>query len=270
MIYDELFDVKSDVVIITGASGQLGLSYQKAFLDRGATVIGLDLTKSESINKLESEYSKEYLFQIGDITSKESLNDCLKLIISKFGPPTVLINNAAIDSPPDAPAEETGPFEFYPEESWDNVVNVNLKGTFLACQVFGSEMAASGKGSIINIASIYGLVSPDQSLYEYRSQKGEDFYKPVAYSASKSGLINLTRYLAVYWAKKKVRVNTLTIAGVFNNQEEEFLKAYESRIPIGLMADKSQYNGSVLFLASEASSYMTGSNLVIDGGWTAI
>ena len=131
-------------------------------------------------------------------------------------------------------------------------------------------MADANKGSIINIASIYGLVSPDQNLYEYRRIKGENFYKPVAYSVSKSGIINFTKYLAVYWAKKNIRVNTLTIGGVFNNQDGNFLKEYSSRIPIGKMADQHQYDGAVLFLASEASSYMTGSNLIIDGGWTAI
>jgi NAD(P)-dependent dehydrogenase (short-subunit alcohol dehydrogenase family) len=131
-------------------------------------------------------------------------------------------------------------------------------------------MAKANKGSIVNIASIYGVVSPDQSLYDYRRNRGEVFYKPVAYSASKSGVLNLTRYLAVYWAKQNVRVNTLTIAGVFNNQEQVFLDAYCDRIPVGRMANVNEYTGSVLFLAGEASHYMTGANLVIDGGWTAI
>ena len=131
-------------------------------------------------------------------------------------------------------------------------------------------MAEAKKGSIINISSIYGFVSPNQNLYEYRRAKGEDFYKPVAYSASKSGIMNLTRYLAVYWAKYNVRVNTLTIAGVFNDQDDEFLESYTSQIPVGKMANENEYDGSVLFLVSEASSYMTGSNLIIDGGWTAI
>jgi NAD(P)-dependent dehydrogenase (short-subunit alcohol dehydrogenase family) len=150
------------------------------------------------------------------------------------------------------------------------VIDVNLKGVYLCCQVFGAAMANAGKGSIINVASIYGVVSPDQNLYEYRRQRGETFYKPVAYSASKSGILNLTRYLAVYWAKKGVRVNSLTIAGVFNNQEQAFLDAYCGRIPVGRMARAGEYNGSVIFLASSASGYMTGANLIIDGGWTAI
>ena len=266
----DLFSVSKDVVVVTGASGQLGFSYQKAFLERGSKVVGLDIVSSQSINDLKAEFADRYEFYILDITDKDLLIDVSKSIYKKFGNPTVLINNAAIDSPPDAPLEETGPFESYPESSWDKVMDVNLKGTFLTCQVIGSMMADANKGSIINIASIYGLVSPDQNLYEYRRIKGENFYKPVAYSVSKSGIINFTKYLAVYWAKKNIRVNTLTIGGVFNNQDGNFLKEYSSRIPIGKMADQHQYDGAVLFLASEASSYMTGSNLIIDGGWTAI
>lgn len=130
-------------------------------------------------------------------------------------------------------------------------------------------MAKAGRGSVINVSSIYGVVSPDQSIYEYRRRRGEVFFKPVAYSASKSGILNLTRYLATYWAGK-VRVNTLTISGVFNGQEQAFLDAYCQRIPIGKMANAEDYLGPITFLASGASSYMTGSNLVIDGGWTAI
>ena len=131
-------------------------------------------------------------------------------------------------------------------------------------------MAEQNYGSIINISSIYGLVSPDQNLYDYRRKNGDDFYKPIAYSVSKSGILNLTRYLSTYWAKKMVRVNSLTLAGVFNDQDKDFLDAYTSRIPIGRMAEKNEYNGAVIFLASSASQYMTGSNLVVDGGWTAI
>ena len=270
MTRDALFDVSREIILITGVSGQLGGEYAKSFLERGARVVGLDLCPSAGSEALTAQHPVNYFFCAADVTGKASLQQALIEIVSKFGTPTVLINNAAIDSPPSAPPEENGPFEDYPEASWDKVIDVNLKGVYLCCQVFGAAMAKAGKGSIINVASIYGVVSPDQNLYEYRRQRGETFYKPVAYSASKSGIFNLTRYLAVYWAKKGVRVNSLTIAGVFNNQEQAFLDAYCGRIPVGRMANVDEYNGSVLFLASDASRYMTGTNLVIDGGWTAI
>ncbi len=270
MTIDALFDVSKDIVLITGASGQLGGEYAKLFLERGARVVGLDIQASTGSNALGEQFPGTFLFCVSDVTSKDSLQQTLRKIVDEFGTPTVLINNAALDSPPSAPPEETGPFEDYPEESWDKVLDVNLKGVFLCCQVFGAAMSESNKGSIINIASIYGAVSPDQNIYEYRRRRGEIFYKPVAYSASKSGIYNLSRYLATYWAKQNVRVNSLTIAGVFNDQEKDFLDAYCGRIPIARMANADEYNGSVLFLASQASSYMTGANLVIDGGWTAI
>lgn len=267
---DELFDVSNEIVLITGVSGQLGREYALAFLQRDAHVVGLDIGLSSQSNMLLSEFPDKFFFFEADVTNKISLESVLVAVTAKYGTPTILINNAAIDSPPSAPPEENGPFEEYPEASWDKVIDVNLKGTYLSCQVFGAAMANAGKGSIINIASIYGVVSPDQNVYEYRRQRGEIFFKPVAYSASKSGILNLTRYLATYWAKKGVRVNSLTIAGVFNNQEQEFLDVYNARIPVGRMANSDEYNGPVLFLASQSSSYMTGANLVIDGGWTAI
>lgn len=267
---DPLFDVSQEIVLITGVSGQLGGEYAKAFLARGARVAGLDMRPAGNSQALASAYPEHYVFCPADVTDKSSLQQALALVEQRFGCPTVLVNNAALDSPPSAPLEENGPFEDYPEASWDKVIDVNLKGVYLCCQVFGAAMAKAGRGSIVNIASIYGVVAPDQNLYDYRRQRGEVFFKPVAYSASKSGILNLTRYLAVYWAKKNVRVNSLTIAGVFNNQEQAFLDAYCGRIPVGRMAQIDEYNGSVLYLASNASRYMTGSNLVIDGGWTAI
>lgn len=269
-MHDNLFDVSKDIVLITGVSGQLGAEYAKAFLVRGARVVGLDIGPSGRSDALATNHSENYQFLAASVTDKTSLQTALTQIETRFGTPTVLINNAAIDSPPSAPPEENGPFEDYPEASWDKVVDVNLKGVYLCCQVFGAAMAKANRGSIINVASIYGVVSPDQNLYEYRRKRGEVFYKPVAYSASKSGILNLTRYLAVYWAKQNLRVNSLTIAGVFNNQEQAFLDVYCGRIPVGRMANADEYNGSVLFLASEASRYMTGHNLVVDGGWTAI
>jgi NAD(P)-dependent dehydrogenase (short-subunit alcohol dehydrogenase family) len=200
-----------------------------------------------------------------DVTDRESLRAALEKIEGRLGTPFGLVNNAALDSPPDAPAEETGPFESYPEESWDRVMEVNAKGVFLCCQVFGAAMAEAGRGSIVNISSIYGMVSPDQRIYEYRG----DFTKPVAYSASKSSLMNLTRYLATYWADRGVRVNTLSLAGVENRQDERFLAGYTAKVPLGRMAREDEFDGAIVFLMSDASSYMTGANLVLDGGFTA-
>ena len=267
---NSLFDISNEIVVITGVNGQLGNSYAKIFLELGARVVGLDVINDENSDLIGSVYSDRYIFCNADVTNKKSLIDALVKTESNFGTPTVLINNAAIDSPPSSQTEENGPFEDYPESSWDKVIDVNLKGVYLCCQVFGSSMAKALKGSIINISSIYGVLSPDQNIYKFRRDRGEVFFKPVAYSASKSGILNLTRYLSVYWAKKNVRVNTLTIAGVFNNQENEFIDSYCGRIPIGRMAKVNEYNGALVFLASQSASYMTGSNLIIDGGWTAI
>lgn len=264
-----LTEMKNKIIVLTGSSGQLGQSYENLFLEHGATVIGLDLKDSKN-NEVTKKYKDKRLFIKCDITNKEELQSALEKIVDRYGKPTNLINNAALDSPPDSSKEETGPFEYYPEDSWDKVMNVNVKGPFLCSQVFGSAMKSNGGGTIVNIGSIYGSVSPDQNLYEYRRKKGESFYKPVAYSASKSALVNLTKYLAVYWAKFNVQVNMLTIAGVFNNQDKEFLDAYCKRIPIGRMANPDDYHGALLLLCSDMSKYMTGSNLVVDGGWTAI
>ncbi len=270
MSINELFSINNEVVILTGVSGQLGRQYAEALLEGGAQVVGIDITRSVYSDALELRYSDAFLFCQADITDRKILNQTLIQIQQKFGAPTALVNNAAIDSPPSSSVIENGPFESYPESSWDLIMGVNVKGVYLCCQVFGTAMAKTNKGSIVNIASIYGMVSPDQSLYQYRRDRGEVFYKPVAYSVSKSALYNLTRYLAVYWAKSGVRVNTLTLAGVYSNQEQAFLDAYCSRIPVGRMAQPKDFNGALIFLLSQASQYMTGSNLVIDGGWTAI
>jgi NAD(P)-dependent dehydrogenase (short-subunit alcohol dehydrogenase family) len=266
----DLFSVAGKVAIVTGGMGQLGRQFSLALAERGAKVVVLDQhVEAASIREKFGSIAGQILFFAADITERAALESALKEVATRLGVPEILINNAGIDSPPGAPAEENGPFETFPEQSWDKVMAVNLKGTFLCCQVFGGAMARAGRGSVINIGSIYGLVSPDQRIYEYRRRNGQSFFKPVAYSASKSGILNLTRYLATYWAPRGVRVNSLTFAGVFNSQEAEFLKAYCAKVPLGRMAGADEYNGAILFLASEASSYMTGSNMVLDGGFTA-
>jgi len=270
-MHDSLFSVTGKVAIVTGGLGQLGAQFARTLAERGARVAVLDIgIRPERIEARYGELGKDILFLETDVTSRASLDSALERITAELGCPNILVNNAALDSPPGAPAEENGPFESYPEESFDRVMDVNVKGVMLCCQVFGAAMAGAGRGSIINISSIYGMVSPDQKIYEYRRRQGEVFFKPVAYAVSKSALFNLSRYLAAYWGDKGVRVNTLTFAGVFNNQPEAFLKEYIPKTTLGRMAREDEYNGAVLFLSSDASSYMTGSNMVVDGGFTAM
>ncbi len=183
--------------------------------------------------------------------------------------PTVLINNAALDFSPDDDDQFIKPFENYSNEAWKKAMDVNVNGVYLCCKIIGSKMANKKKGSIINISSIYGIVSPDPKIYLNKNRKN-NFVKPIPYSVSKSAIINLTRYLAVYWAKKNVRVNNLILGGMQNRQNKTFIQNYSERVPIGRMAKINEFNGPILFLSSDLSNYMTGANLIIDGGWTAI
>jgi NAD(P)-dependent dehydrogenase (short-subunit alcohol dehydrogenase family) len=260
---ETLFNVRDKIIVITGGLGLLGSEFAKSLLDQGAKVAIFDSGKPKKTSD-----NKHLLTLEVDVTSRDSLTAALNEVKKRWGVPHGLVLCAALDSKPDASLSENGPFEKYPEEVWDKTMDVNVKGAFLCCQVIGGEMAKAKRGSIVHINSIYGLVSPDQRVYKHRQTADGGFYKPVAYSVSKSALLNLTRYLATYWAPV-VRVNTLTLGGVFQNQDEKFLEAYKSRVPLARMARSDEYNGAVLFLLSDASSYMTGSNLVIDGGWTA-
>ncbi|MEA3224549.1 MAG: SDR family oxidoreductase [Planctomycetota bacterium] len=262
----ELLNLTDKVAVVTGAAGQLGGQYVRALLRAGAKVAAFDVCPENPKGQLREIKCEKLLTATVDITSAESIKKGLNEVVDKLGSPTILVNNAALDTPPNSSELNTGPFETYPEQAWESMMEVNLKGTFLCCQIIGGHMAASVGGSIINISSIYGILSPDQRIYEY---KDKPFFKPLTYSASKSAILNISRYLATYWAKKNVRVNTLTLAGVFNNQDDVFLEHYTNKVPLGRMANEDEYNGAVLFLASDASSYMTGSNLVIDGGYSS-
>jgi NAD(P)-dependent dehydrogenase (short-subunit alcohol dehydrogenase family) len=250
----DVFSLQDRVAIVTGGAGQIGREIVRGLEQRGARVAVFDLDAER--------------FRV-DVTDRNAIELAAEQVAQELGAPHVLVNAAALDSPPDAPPEEVGPLESYPEESFDEVMDVNVKGTFLSCQVIGARMAAEGRGSIINVSSIYGMLSPVQDLYDFRRRGGEPFFKPVAYAVSKSALYNLTRYLATYWAKSGVRVNTLTLAGVWNEQPKEFLDAYNARMPLGRMAEVGEVVGPVVFLASDASSYVTGANVVVDGGWSA-
>ena len=272
---ETLFDLQDKVSIVTGGLGQIGIEFSLELLKRGSKVAVFSRTRKEDV--IEENFPKQYLeedrvrFFSVDITKKETIQSALEEICRDWDIPHVLVNNAGIDTQPSAPPEVSGPFENFPEEVFREVVDINLVGTFLCSQAVGAKMAEAGRGSIINIGSIYGMLSPVQDIYAYKKEKtGVPFIKPVAYSASKSGLYNLTRYMATYWARTGVRVNIMSPSGVFRDtQDEEFQKNYCARIPIGRMAQPDEYNGALIFLASDASKYMTGSNLVIDGGWTA-
>lgn len=271
-MHDPLFDLTGRVVVVTGAQGQLGSAYAATLVARGAKVALLD--RHDDISGLSQSLQDacadgRALALAADVTDRDALAAALEAIQTRLGTPFGLIANAALDSPPDAPASENGAFEDYPVESFRKVLDVNVTGVMLCCQVFGGAMARAGQGSIILIGSIYGVVSPDQSIYDYRRSATETFFKPVAYSASKSALYNLTRYLATYWAPNGVRVNSVTLAGVAANQDPRFLEGYLKKMPLGRMAEPDDYTGIMVYLLSDASRYATGAEFRIDGGWTA-
>lgn len=271
---DPLFSVAGKVAVVTGGFGQIGAEFVKALHERGARVV---VTSRKLVPNpaevLEIDDTDGRLMAVSlDITDESSIEAALDTVVSSWGVPTVLVNNAGIDTQPSAPPAVSGPFENFPAEIFREVVETNLVGTFLMTQAVGRRMREAGlTGSIINVGSIYGMVSPIQDIYAYKAEDtGVPFIKPVAYSAAKSGIYNLTRYCATYWGREGIRVNTLTPSGVRRDtQDAKFQANYTSRMPIGRMAEAYEYNGALIFLASDASTYMTGSNLVVDGGWTA-
>lgn len=266
---EKLFNLKNRIAVVTGGNGNLGAEYAEALMGAGAQVAVFDLGEKLNARLAKSARYGPIKFFPVDITDKLQIKAGLRKLEKVWGVPDILVNNAALDAPPGAHPEENRSFENYSLTSWQKTLDVNLTGMFLCSQIIGSRMARRGRGSIINISSIYGLVSPNQSIYSYRAKLGKPFIKPISYSVTKSGVLNLTRYLATYWAKKGVRVNTLSPGGIFNKQDKEFVASYAKLAPMGRMAKKSEMNGAILFLASDASSYMTGANLIIDGGWTA-
>lgn len=266
MTADPLFDLTDATVVVTGACGSLGAMYCRALAARGANIVAVDVVDPTEALDVPGD---RLLLARADVRDRAALAAALSEAEARFGPPTALINNAGLDAPPGASSSDNCRPEDVPTATWAEVLDVNLTGAFVACQVFGGAMARAGRGSIVNISSIYGEVSPDQRIYGYRAEAGAPFFKPAAYGASKAGLANLTRYLATHWAGAGVRVNTLTLGGVFAGQDPRFLAGYRARVPLGRMARAEEYCGAIIFLLSSASSYMTGANLVVDGGWTA-
>jgi NAD(P)-dependent dehydrogenase (short-subunit alcohol dehydrogenase family) len=263
----ELFSLKNRTVVLTGSAGRLGNRFAHVLSQAGADVVLLDINKSEN-KKLEKELSDLYktnptAYTI-DINKPKKMQHLTKKIISKYSKIDVLINNA--HSVPRKNPKLSESFEKFPDDIWEVMVTETLRGLFFCSREIGNVMSKQNRGVIINISSIYGLVGPDQRIYGTSKLNS-----PVAYSVTKGGVVNMTRYLASYWHGKNIRVNTLTLGGVHDKklQNPSFVKNYSKRTILGRMASKNDFDGALLFLASDASSYMTGANLVIDGGWTA-
>lgn len=274
MTIHEKFDLTGRAAIVTGGVGLLGKEFCKTLAEAGAAVAVVDL-KADATKKVADDLVAGGYRAIGvatDITKPEAIKILIDTVLSNFGRIDILVNSAGMDPKfdPDAAAKGIlpGAFEDYPLDQWNAALNVNLTGTFLVTQACVKQMVAQGKkGSVINICSTYGLNGPDQQLYIKDGKRVA--YKPVYYTVTKAGMLGFTKYLAAYYAGTEIRVNALTPGGVFNNHEEYFVKNYSAKTIMGRMAHGDEMNGALLFLASEASSYMTGNNVVVDGGWTA-
>jgi NAD(P)-dependent dehydrogenase (short-subunit alcohol dehydrogenase family) len=269
---DALFSLSGKTAIVTGACGLLGRQHCEALADAGANVVAADLdadTVSSFAAELERGHDRKMLGIRLDVTSRDSILSARTATLRKFHGIDILVNNAAINDMFENPqaAADLSRFENYPLHLWEQSLQVNLTGAFLCAQIFGESMVTTGSGSIINIASTYGIVAPDQRLYK-KPDGSQSFYKTPAYPVTKAGILALTRFLAAYWGSAGIRVNALSPGGVENNQDEWFVDAYASRTPLGRMASPRDYRGALVFLAASASAYMTGANLVVDGGWT--
>jgi 2-deoxy-D-gluconate 3-dehydrogenase len=272
-IFDK-FNLKDKVAVVTGGVGLLGAEFCRTLAEAGAAVAVVDLNADAAAKVADGLTQSGYKSKgiPTDITKPDSVNGMVDSVLSAFGRLDVLVNSAALDPKfdPDAAARGIAPgaFEDYPLEQWNAAMNVNLTGMFLVTQACVKPMVAQGKkGSIINICSTYGLNGPDQRIYIKDGKRVA--FKPVYYTTTKAGVMGFTKYLAAYYAGTEIRVNALTPGGVYNNHEEYFVKNYSAKTIMGRMAKKDEMNGALLFLASEASSYMTGNNVIVDGGWTA-
>jgi NAD(P)-dependent dehydrogenase (short-subunit alcohol dehydrogenase family) len=258
------FEITDEVALITGGGGILGSRFAHALAHHGARVALVDREPAKAqivAHEINAAYGARAQAYGADITDPDELRRVQQRIVADIGDVTVLINNAAAKS-----KNFFAPFDQFPLTDWDEVMRVNVTGVMLCCQVFGSAMAERGCGSIINIMSIYGVVAPDQRIYAGSSYEGRAINTPAVYSASKAAVGGLTKYLATYWGASGVRVNAISPGGVFSGQNDTFRERYSARVPMGRMAEPDEMSGALIFLASKASAYMTGQNLVVDGG----
>ena len=270
---NDLFRLDGQVAIVTGGLGRLGTQYARALSSAGASVALFDVAAQRSATlQTLIDAGARISTHVVDATVRDAVDAAVADVAATFGPPSILVNNAGLGSSPADAALETGRFEQYPESAWDAMLDSHLKSALIVSQSFIAQFrdARLDAGSIVNVSSTYGIVSPDQAVYGYRRQDGSEFFKPIGYSVAKSGMLNFTRWLAEYCAPFGVRVNTLVPGGVKEAAHAPaFVAEYVKRTPLGRMANDDDYNGAIVFLASRASAYMTGAMLVIDGGWTA-
>lgn len=256
------FSLEGRVIAVTGAAGILGTHFCKALIDSGAKVVAID-QDDEALTRLAAVVgaTNELATYSADIRDRSQVAEVRKQAEYALGPVDGLLNNAAAKSP-----NFFDPFETFPVEDWNHVMSVNLTGSVVCAQEFGGEMSRRGRGSIVNVLSIYGILAPDQRIYEGSEYLGRAINTPAIYSASKAGLWGLTSYLASYWGARGVRVNALTPGGIFSGQNETFVKRYSARVPMSRMGEADDLCGALVYLMSEASGYVTGQNIVVDGG----
>ncbi len=270
------FMITDKVIVITGGAGLIGRKHTEAVLEGKGIPVLLDLFE-ESLERVKKEFKEKYPEAVietfvADITSRENLESIRDVLLEKYGHIDGLINNAANNPKMEGGSKNMGAIQFHnlPIEIWNEDIAVGLTGAFLCAQVFGSVMQEQGKGVVINISSDYGLISPDQRIYRKEGvAEEEQVIKPITYSVIKHGMIGMTKYLATYWAKKGVRVNTLCPASLYNGQDDEFVEKISNLIPMGRMSKPEEYPATVLYMLSDASSYMTGSTVLLDGGRTS-
>ena len=260
------FDISGKVVVITGGAGLLGSMHAEAVAENGGIPILFDKNYTKAIKKTKEIQENFGVLSFpfrGDVTKEKDINNLVKFLVKKKLKVDVLINNAAVNTKLDK-KNSNAAFDKFLLKNWNFELNVGLTGAFLCSKIIGKKMMENKKGIIINISSDLGIISPDQRIY--RNNKNKIFYKPVTYSVIKHGIIGLTKYLATYWADKGIRTNCLCPGGVYEKQDKFFLNKINKRIPLGRMANSDEYKGAIQFLASEASSYMNGATLIIDGG----